>query len=125
MEKNKKEEATLLWQFLPFGRRKMKAYFDDWKEFVCEPYMNMNVEEWQRIEFKGKHGYKSIIYRDLARALINGWVYKDDIGRIARYLAKNTNINSNPNQKTRVKTICQGINRKKKYLIKISGQKAA
>jgi len=125
MEKNKKEEATLLGQFLPFGRRKMKAYLDDWKKFVCEPYMNMNVEEWQRIEFKGKHGYKSIIYRDLARALINGWVYKDDIGRIARYLAKNTNINSNPNQKTRVKTICQGINRKKKYLIKISGQKAA
>lgn len=125
MEKNKKEEATLLGQFLPFGRRKMKAYLDDWKKFVCEPYMNMNVEEWQRIEFKGKHGYKSIIYRDLARALINGWVYKDDIGRIARYLAKNTNINSNPKQKTRVKTICQGINRKKKYLIKISGQKAA
>ena len=125
MKDNKKEEVTLLGQFLPFGRRKMKAYMEKWKKFMCEPYKSMNVEDWNRIEFKSEYGYKGIIYRDLARALINGWVDKDDIGRIARYLADNTNINSNPERKTRVKSICQGINRGKKYLRKISGQKAA
>lgn len=112
-------EQSLLGQFLPCSYRDLVVRFESWRDVLCEPYQHMDVKEWRYLEFDFSKGKKHAVYYELARAISYGWVEKDNISKIARYMATSSNLTGNKIVKTKVKTIRQGIYRQMKYFDKI------
>ena len=70
-------------------------------------------EELVWLEFDFTCLYKADIYRDLARAVINGWLQVSMIA-LARYLARYSNLASNADPVKRTETIYRELKEYKK-----------
>lgn len=113
MADNEKGKKFLLGLFAPHYHEKMKAFFEDWRAFLCEPYKSMAIEEWQELQFDFGSHQKGIVYKDLARAIVNDWHLVEQIA-ISRYFAMYSNLADNVDFDQRTETIRHCINKKKR-----------
>lgn len=111
---SQKRTESLLGNILPFKRREMEAFLANWKAFLCEPYKSMDIEEWCDIEFDFTHHRKSVVHRDIARAIAGKWTELNET-QFARFMALHSNLSYNKNLDKRTDAIRRGISRQMKY----------
>ena len=112
MADNEKGKKFLLGLFAPHYHEKIKDHLKGWKEFLCEPYKSMAIEEWCELKFNFGPNQKSIVYRDLARVIVNDWYLGEQIA-ISRFFALYSNLADNEDFDQRTETIRHSINKKK------------
>ena len=100
MNKFVEGEQTLIGLFLPKRQREMKKIFRAWRVVMSEETKIINPEDLVRIEFSFGSHKKLEVYRDLARAVNEGWL-KISMIDLARHLAVYTNLADNVKLGTR------------------------
>ncbi len=95
---------TLIGIAMPIFQDKIRELVDCWKPYMVEPNQTNDLDKVIYIEFRNKRGDKVKIYRDLVRAFDRGW-FKLSMIELARYLAKHTNLATNPDVEQRTDTI--------------------
>lgn len=113
MNKIVEGEQTLIGLFLPKRQREMKKIFRSWRVVMSEETKIINPEDLVRIEFSFGSHKKLEVYRDLARAVNEGWL-KISMIDLARHLAIYTNLADNVKLGTRIDTIYHFIKEYKK-----------
>lgn len=110
---NHEREFSLIGHFMPQKWRLMRPYIVGWKPYLCGLSEGKSPEELVWLEFDFTCLYKADIYRDLARAVINGWLQVSMIA-LARYLARYSNLADNADPVKRTETIYRELKEYKK-----------
>ena len=101
---NHEREYSLIGHFVPQKWRLMRPYVVGWKPYLRGRSEGETPEELVWLEFDFSRLYKADVYRDLARAIINGWLQVSMIA-LARYLAWYSNLADNADLVKRTETI--------------------
>ena len=104
MDKVREGEQTLIGLFLPQFQPKIKEMIAGWKAVMSEQSKIINPEDLVRIEFCFTSRKKLVVYRDLARAVNEGWL-KVSMIDLAKHLAMYTNLAVNEDMAIRIHTI--------------------
>lgn len=94
MNKCYEGEQTLIGLFLPQSHPRIKEILEGWKVMMSEQSRIINPEDLVWIEFCFTSHKKLVVYRDLARAVNEGWL-KVSMKDLAKHLAMYTNLAEN------------------------------
>lgn len=113
MNINIEEGQTLLGLCMPCNQQDLKNMIKGWKQYMAPSIQDVAVEKLTFIEFRNKRGDKVKVYQGLIRAIDKKWFKVSKID-LARYLAKHTNLATNPDIELRTNTIYHFLKQYKK-----------
>lgn len=97
-------EQTLIGLFLPKFQHEIKEIIASWEAVMSEQSRIINPEDLVWIEFCFTSHKKLVVYRDLVRAVNEGWL-KVSMIDLAKHLAMYTNLAENKVMDVRIQTI--------------------